>query len=140
MQRQRVGRSTLPRTGTWRRLRSRADERLRDAVNSDPEHLHHFVAQVVDDLDGDAAGSGFREGAGGVAVQSGPGVGVDFGFQGGSERLVGVAGAEEVGLADEEALFVVVGVDEPAGDAFGAVAADFAGGWVEDVDAVDLDL
>ena len=43
-------------------------------------------------------------------------------------------------MADEEALFVVVGVDEPAGDAFGAVAADFAGLGVEDVDAVDLDL
>ena len=29
----------------------------------DPEHLHHFVAQVVDDLDGDAAGGRFVEGA-----------------------------------------------------------------------------
>jgi hypothetical protein len=43
-------------------------------------------------------------------------------------------------VADEEAFFVVVGVDEPAGDAFGAVAADFAGVWVEDVDTVDSDL
>ena len=43
-------------------------------------------------------------------------------------------------MADEEALLVVVGVDEPAGDAVGAVAADYAGVGVEHVDAVDLDL
>jgi len=43
-------------------------------------------------------------------------------------------------VADEEAFFVVVGVDEPAGDAFGAVGSDFAGLGVEDIDAVDLDL
>ncbi|MBL0038642.1 MAG: hypothetical protein IPP36_08640 [Nitrosomonadales bacterium] len=47
--------------------------------------------------------------------------------------------AQEVSMADEEAFFVVVGVDEPAGDAFGAVAADFAGVGVEDIHAVDLD-
>ena len=52
--------------------------------------------------------------------------------------LVRVVRAEEVGVADEEALLVVVGVDEPAGDAVGAVAADLAGAGVEDVDAVDL--
>ena len=43
-------------------------------------------------------------------------------------------------MTDEEAFFVVVGVDEPAGDAFGAVAADFTGVGVENVHAVDLDL
>ena len=43
-------------------------------------------------------------------------------------------------MADEEALFVVVGVDEPAGDAVGAVADDFAGVGFEDVDSVDFDL
>jgi len=42
-------------------------------------------------------------------------------------------------VADEEAFFVVVGVDEPAGDAIGAVAADFADVGVEDVDTVALD-
>src|SRR3546814_6386417 len=36
-------------------------------------------------------------------------------------------------------LFRSVGVDEPAGDAVGAVAADFAGLGVEHVHAVDLD-
>ena len=54
--------------------------------------------------------------------------------------LVGIVRAQEVGVADEEALLVVVGVDEPAGDALGAVAAHLAGVGVEDVDAVDLHL
>src|SRR5690606_19152072 len=94
---------------------------------------------MVDDLDGYAAGFGFGEGAGGVAVEGFPGFGVDFGLEGGFQGLVGVVGAEEVGLADEEAFAVVVGVDEPAGDAVGAVGEDFAGLWLEDVDAVDLD-
>jgi hypothetical protein len=40
---------------------------------------------VVDDFNGDAAGFGFGERAGGVAVEGFPGFGVDFGFQGGLE-------------------------------------------------------
>ena len=39
----------------------------------------------------------------------------------------------------EEAFFVVVGVDEPAGDPIYTVAADFAGIGVEHIHAVDLD-
>ena len=81
---------------------------------------------------------GFVEGAGGVAVERGPGFFVDLGLERGLERFVGIVRAEEIGVADEEALFVVVGIDEPAGDAVGAVAADFAGVRVEDVHAVDL--
>ena len=57
-----------------------------------------------------------------VAVQRRPGFFVDLRFQRGLQRAVGIVGAEEVGVADEEAFFVVVGVDEPAGDAVGAVA------------------
>ena len=49
---------------------------------------------------------------------------VDFNFEGRFEGFVRVVGAEEVGVANEEALFVVVGIDEPAGDAVGAVTAD----------------
>jgi hypothetical protein len=86
------------------------------------KHLHHLVAEVVDHLDRDAPGGGLGERAGDVAVEALPGFLVDLGLEGGLERLVGVVGAEEVGVADEEALFVVVGVDEPAGDALGAVA------------------
>ena len=95
---------------------------------------------MVDHLYGDAAGFGFVEGAGGVAVQRRPGFFVDLGLERGLEGLVGIVCAEEIGVADEEALLVVIGVDEPAGDAFGAVAADFAGVGMEDVHAVDLDL
>ena len=69
-----------------------------------------------------------------------PGFLVDFGFEGCFQGFVGVVGAEEVGLADEEGFHVVVGVDEPAGYAFGSVAADFTGVGMEDVYAVDLDL
>ncbi len=47
--------------------------------------------------------------------------------------------AEEVGVTNEEAFFVVVGVDEPTGDAVGSVAADFARVGMKDVDSVDLD-
>ena len=53
------------------------------------ENLHHLVAQVVDHFDRDAAGFGLFEGAGGVAVQGGPGFGVDFGFEPGFQGVVG---------------------------------------------------
>ena len=43
-------------------------------------------------------------------------------------------------MADEEALLVVVGVDEPAGDALRTIGADFAGIRMEDIQAVDPDL
>ena len=95
---------------------------------------------MINDLHGNPPRFGFLERARDVAVERIPGFGVDLGFQGGLQGFVGVVGAEEVGVADEEAFFVVVGVDEPAGDAFGAVAADFAGVGMKDVDAVYLDL
>ena len=65
---------------------------------------------------------------------------VDFGFEGCLEGFVRVVGAEEIGMAHEEALLVVVGIDEPAGDAVGAVTADLAGVGVEHVDAMNGDL
>src|ERR1700733_11104469 len=84
--------------------------------------------------------AGFIERPRDIAVESGPGVFVDLGFQRGLEGLVGVVRAWEVGVAGEEAFLVVLGIEEPAGDAVGSVAADFAGGGVEDVDAFDPDL
>src|SRR2546425_10355819 len=42
-------------------------------------------------------------------------------------------------MAHEEALLIVVGIDEPAGDAAGAVAAHLASTGIEDVDAVHFD-
>ena len=110
------------------------------SVSSHPEHLHHFIPEVVDDFDGDAAGWGLGEGAGRVAVQGGPGFLVDFGFEGGFQRLIGIIGAEEVGVADEKAFLVVVGVNEPAGDAVGPVRAYLSGLRMEHVYAVDGDL
>ena len=91
---------------------------------------------MVDHLHRDAARLGLVEGAGGVAVQAGPGVLVDFGLEAVFEGGVGVAGAKEVGVADEEAFLVVVGVDEPAGDAFGAVGYHLARIGVENVHAL----
>jgi hypothetical protein len=43
-------------------------------------------------------------------------------------------------VADEEALFVVVGIDEPAGDFVGIARADFTRLGMEDIDAVNFYL
>ena len=95
---------------------------------------------MIDDLHCNAARCRLGERAGGVAVEGFPGFWVDLGFECRSQGFVWGVGAEEVGVADEEALLVVVGVDEPAGDAVGVVAADFAGVGMEYIYAVDLDL
>src|SRR5680860_893491 len=95
---------------------------------------------MVDHLHGDAAAGRARERAGDIAIERGPGVLVDLGFQRGLERLVGVLRAEEIGVADEEILLVVSRVNEPGGDAFGVVGADLAGVWIEHVDALDPHL
>ena len=105
-----------------------------------PKHLHHLIPQVIDDLHRDPPRFRLGERARSIAVEALPGFLVDLGLEGRLQRLVGVVGAEEIGVADEEAFLVVVGVDEPAGDAFGAVGLDLAGLGLEDVDAVDLHL
>ena len=69
-----------------------------------------------------------------------PGISVDFSLQCGLQRLIGIVCTEKIGVAHEEALFVVVGVDEPAGDPIRSVGADFAGLRMKDIHAVDLDL
>ena len=94
---------------------------------------------MVDHLHRDPARFGLVEGAGGVAAQCGPGVFVDFGSEAVFERVVGVAGAEEVGVADEETFLVVVGVDKPTGDALGTVGSHLAGVGMEHVHAFYLD-
>lgn len=63
---------------------------------------------MVDNFYGDAAFCGFVEGEGDGAVERVPGVGVDFRFEGGFQCHVGIVLSKEVGVADEEALFVVV--------------------------------
>jgi hypothetical protein len=51
-------------------------DKLAITLSSHLEHPHHPVAVVVDDFNDDSAGFGFVEGAGGVAVECGPGFGV----------------------------------------------------------------
>lgn len=62
-----------------------------------------------------------------------------FRFQCAFELVVWLVGAGEVGVTDEEAFPVVVGVDEPAGDVVGGMAADLAGCRIVDVDPLDFD-
>src|SRR5689334_4949408 len=93
---------------------------------------------MIDNFDGDAAVLGFVEGAGGVTVERFPGFFVDLGLQRGFERFVWVVRAQKIGVAYEEAFFVVVGVNEPAGDSLRAVAANFAGVGMEYVYAFHL--
>ena len=95
---------------------------------------------MVDDLYGDAAGLRLVEGARGVAVQRCPCLFVDFCLESSLQSFVGIVGAEEVGLADEETLFVVVVIHEPAGDALGTVTADFARIGMKYIHAIDLYL
>ena len=102
-------------------------------------HLQHLVAVVVDHFHGDPAALRRRKGHARRRVESGPGRLVDFGPEGAFELFVGLVGPREVGVTDEEAFGVVVGVDEPAGDVVGRLAADLAGRRVVNVDAADLD-
>ena len=88
---------------------------------------------MIDHLHGDLPAGGRGKGAAHRAVERLPVSLVHLGAQRTFELVVGFIGAGEVGVTYEEALFVVVGVDEPAGDAVGAVAADFAGAGVEHV-------
>ena len=70
---------------------------------------------MVDHLHRDLAAFGLAEGAAAAGVEVGPGRFVDLGPQGAMELLVGLVGAGEIGVADEEALAVVIGVDRNSG-------------------------
>ncbi len=102
--------------------------------------LQDFVAVVVDDFHGDLARLRFGKRLTGGRVKRGPSGFVDVGLEGAFEFVVGLVGSGEVGVTDEEALAVVVGVNEPAGDVVGGVATDLARCRVVDIDAVDSDL
>ena len=95
---------------------------------------------MVDHLDGDPPGLGRGERAAHGAVERRPRRLVDLGAQRTLQLLVGLVGTREVGVPHEEALAVVVGVDEPAGDIVGAVAAHLTGRRVVDVHALEGDL
>ncbi len=71
-------------------------------------------------------------------MEGSPCFGVNLGFEGGLERTVRVIRAGEIGVADEEAFSVVVGVYEPASYAFGAIADYFSGLGLEHIDTFHL--
>src|SRR5687767_3230701 len=75
--------------------------------------LHHLVAVVVDDLDRYLSGLRSWKGPTRRRVELRPRCLVDVCTQGAAELRVGVVATGEVGVADEEALAVVGGVDEP---------------------------
>ena len=74
---------------------------------------------------------GIGKGPGDITVERFPSLRINLSLVRGLETLVRIILAEEGGLAHEEALTVVVAIDEPAGNVVGLVAADLAGGGVE---------
>jgi hypothetical protein len=64
---------------------------------------------------------------------------VDFRLEGSLECFVRIVGAKVISVADEDCFFVVIGVDEPTGNAVGAVASNFTRVGVEYINPVDLD-
>src|SRR5258707_1276944 len=88
---------------------------------------------MVDDLYSDAPQLELVERARGVAVEGRPRLLVNLGLERGLQRSVGIVGSKEVRVADEETLLVVVGVDEPAGDAIRAIAAHLTHIGIEDI-------
>ena len=65
---------------------------------------------------------------------------VNLRFQRRLERFVGVIRAEEIGVTHEKTLRIVVGIDEPAGDAVGAVAPYLARVGMKNINTVNSDL
>ncbi len=93
---------------------------------------------MIDHFHRDSLSGRPLEGAGGGAIQAGPGVFVDLGLQCGFQALIRVIGAQEICVADEEAFLVIIGIDEPGGDAIRVVRTDVAGIGIEHVDAIYL--
>src|SRR5262245_48768683 len=91
------------------------------------KHLHHFVAEMVNDLHGDATVIRLRERAGSIAVQRCPCFLIDLRFERSFECIIWIIRAQKVSMTNEEALLVVVGINEPARDTFGTVATNFTG-------------
>jgi len=78
-------------------------------------NLQHFVAIVVNDLDGDLAGSGGIKWKTLCRVEFRPSSFVDFGSKCSLELFIRFIGSAKISVADEEGLLVVVRVDEPTG-------------------------
>ena len=95
---------------------------------------------MIDHFYGDAAGFWFVKRPGCVAFERSPGFLVDFGFESGLEGFVRIICTEKVGMTGEETLFVVIGIDEPAGNIASIIAADFASIGMKHINAIDLNL
>ena len=95
---------------------------------------------MVYHLHSDAAGGGFVEGPGGVAVERGPSLLVDLGLEGCFECFVGIVCPQEICVTNEEAFLVIIGVYKPTGNAFGSITADFSSIRVENINAMDGNL
>src|SRR5205823_580226 len=101
--------------------------------------LKDFVAVVVDNLQSDLACRWLWERTAVRAVEHCPGVLVDVRPKRSLQLVVGIVTPDEVRMANEEALAVVVRVDEPASNVFCRMASNDSGGWVVDIEATDLD-
>jgi hypothetical protein len=66
------------------------------------EHLHHLIAEMIDDFRGNTTERWSIESAGGAAVEGGPGFALNLGFEVRLERTVGVVRAKEVGVPDKK--------------------------------------
>src|SRR6516162_381011 len=95
--------------------------------------FEHLVAVVVDDLHGDLAHRGRIKGITLRAVERCPLGLVDLGLEGALELAVRVIGPGEIGVADEEALAVVIGVEEPTGNVVSRATPNRAGRRVVDI-------
>ena len=65
---------------------------------------------------------------------------VNLRFQRRLERFVGVIRAEEIGVTHEKTLRVIVGIDEPAGDAIRAVAPNLPRVGMKNINTVNRNL
>src|SRR5713101_7768345 len=93
---------------------------------------------MVDNLDGDLARFGLVERPAHRTVQTAPGRFVDLGPERPLELVVGFLRTSEVCVTHKEALAVVIGVDEPAGNVVGGSAANLPGGRIVDIYALDF--
>ena len=105
-----------------------------------PKHLHHLISKVIDDFDGNPPDAGFSNGREVSLWSVSHASTVNLRFQRRLERFVGVVRAEEIGVTHEKTLRVIVGIDEPAGDAVGAVAPNFTRVGMKNINTVDQNL
>ena len=69
-----------------------------------------------------------------------PGLLVDLGFERRPQRLIRIVRTEKIGVADEEAFLIVIGIDEPTRYAVGIVAVNLTCVRVKHIHSINLDL